>query len=174
MTGDAVLSKNIVLTGMMGSGKSSVAASLAKLLPDFELVELDAVIENREKISINDIFELRGETYFRTVETDIIKELSSRGKLIISLGGGAFLKEENRQLLKANSFSVYLSATVETLYNRLKNDESRPLLKSTDLYSRIECLLNLRREIYELADFEVKTDGKAIDIVASEILRNYK
>jgi len=163
----------IALTGMMGCGKTTVAKELAAILSDFKRVEMDEIIEQRENMSINDIFAQKGEGHFRKVEAQLLKELCALDKLIISMGGGAFLSEENRQCLSDKAISIYLSADEKTIFERVKNDKSRPLLNTGSLEKRIKELLELRAEIYQKADAEVKTDNKDIKQIAKEILEIY-
>lgn len=166
--------KIIALTGMMGCGKTTTAAELARLLPDFQRVEMDEIIEQHEKMSINEIFAQKGEAYFRTVESQLLKDLCGKQKLIISMGGGAFLSEENRQQLAKKTISIYLSACAETVYERVKEDKSRPLLNSKNPEKKIKEILKQRTPIYEKADVEVKTDNKSVSEIASEIMEIYK
>ena len=164
---------NIVLTGMMGSGKSSVAKELAKCLPEFNLVELDDEIEKCENLKISEIFEQKGEEYFRTQETLLLKKYAKNENQIISLGGGAFIKDENRQVLK-DDFTVYLSAASETIFSRIKNDNSRPLLKNNVSITKIQEIINKRESFYKLAKYEIKTDNKTTEQIAKEITEKYE
>ena len=94
--------KNIVLTGMPGSGKSTIAKVLQEKMPNFKLVEIDLEIEKQENCTISEIFKTKGEKHFRQKETETIKTLANTENLIISLGGGSFDSEENRKILKNN------------------------------------------------------------------------
>ena len=168
------MSNNIVLTGMMGAGKSSVAVELVSLLPSYRLVELDSEIEKNQCLTINEIFEKKGENYFREIESSLLKKFLTEKNLVISLGGGAFLSEVNRAEIKLNAFSVYLETSIETIFSRIKNDDSRPLLKSNDVLSKIREILELRKPLYELADCKVTTDDRNVSEIAQEILERYK
>ena len=166
--------KNIALTGMMGCGKSSVAKELKNLLYGFEHVEMDEEIEKKEKLSIREIFEQRSEQYFREVESALVRELSDRNNLIISMGGGAFLKEENRKIFLKNAFCVYLKTSSNLIFERVKNDNTRPLLNVSNLKEKIG-ELNLNREkFYKFAHIEIITDNKTTKEIAEEILEKYK
>ena len=162
--------KNIALTGMMGCGKSTVAKELKKFLPEFNYVDLDLEIEKKENKTINEIFEDNGETYFRNIESQLLEEISNRGNQIIALGGGAFLSEQNRKKLSLNSISVYLETSVITIYDRIKDDTSRPLLKTENVKDKIAELLNNRELTYKLADFTVSTENKTPKNIAKDIL----
>lgn len=164
----------IALTGMMGCGKTTTAAELARLLPEFQRIEMDEIIELRENMSINEIFAQKGETHFRNAEAKLLDELCTRDNLIISMGGGAFLSEKNRKSIEHKAISIYLSAKADTIFERVKNDKKRPLLKSDNPKQHIEKLLQQRTKTYQKADVEVKTDNKSTEQIAQEILEIYK
>lgn len=168
------MKKNIVLVGMMGSGKTTVANLLKERLRGFELVDIDSIITALEGRSINEIFEKDGELYFREIEKNIIKEFSSMFNQIISTGGGACKDKTNLFNLKRNSIIFYLSASAEDLYNRVKNDTSRPLLQTDNPESVMENLLKERETNYKLADFEIETAKKSFDTIVEEIREKYK
>ena len=134
--------------------------------------DTDVVITDRHG-RISDIFEYYGEAHFRSLETEIVRELSGRDGLVISTGGGLVLKPENSELLKQNGKIFFMRASFETLLKRVRADETRPLLKNTG--KTAEALGNLlaqRTPVYEhVADYIVDTDGKSVDEVAEEIVR---
>ncbi len=164
----------IALTGMMGCGKTTVANELATLMPDFTRIEMDEIIVQREEMTINDIFAKKGELYFRNQEIALLKELCENKNLIISMGGGAFLSEENRCCLKEKALSFYLKTDEKTLCERLKHDKSRPLLKSDNLEKRIKEILDIRSAAYEKADVQIETSTKPAKQIAKEIMEVYK
>ncbi len=174
MSNNEAKRKNIVLVGMMGCGKTSVSAELQKFFPDFALVEMDSELEERAGMKITEIFQIHGEEHFRIAEKQLVTEISTESSQIISTGGGVFLSEENRALLNENSLTVYLSADSETIYERVKTDNSRPLLKSDDPKARISELLAERTPYYKLAHTEISTVGKNVRAIAEEILEKYK
>ncbi len=161
---------NIVLCGMMGSGKTTVGGALARKTGR-ACVDTDEYIVARHG-KISDIFAERGEAYFRTLETEAVKELSQRDGLVLATGGGLVLKEENVRLLKRNAKIFFLSASCQTLFDRLKEDTSRPLLKDKDKLSEtLTRLLSERTPRYlAAADEVVQTDGKSAERIAEEIL----
>lgn len=161
---------NIVLTGIMGSGKTTIGKELSKLT-GFDFIDTDAIIEQEQNIKISEIFEKYGEKYFRVLESELIKKMFLKENSIISLGGGTFCSQDNINILKKIGFTIYLKASIETILNRLsKNDiEKRPLLK--DLNNFIN-LLNKREIYYNQSDLIINTDNKSIDEIVNEILAN--
>ena len=160
--------KNIVLVGFMGTGKSVVGKRLAvKLNRDF--VELDELIEKKENMPIKDIFEKKGEPYFRQVEKEVVKEASQRKNIVISAGGGAIIDEENFKNLKNSGTIICLKASPETILRRTKDLKTRPLLNVSDQKKQIEELLKKREIYYNKADLSIETDNLSVDEVVSKI-----
>ena len=136
---------NVIFTGFMGAGKTTVGKELVK--KGFELIDTDAYIEACERMSISDIFAQKGEDYFRQAETKALKTLLVQDKqFVISCGGGMPLREENRKLLKKLGMVVYLRIQPETVLARLKGDTTRPLLKGDDSGERVRTLMKQRAE----------------------------
>lgn len=161
--------KNIYLIGFMGAGKSSVSRTMAEL-SDLEEVDMDAAIVSREGMSIPQIFEKKGEAYFRKAETEVLKELAGKQGMIVSCGGGTVLKEENREIMKESGEVVFLSAKPETIFERVKNGRNRPLLNGHMNVEYIRGLLEERMPYYELAKTkEIITDGRSPQKIAKEI-----
>lgn len=153
----------------MGTGKSVVGKKLAaKLHKDF--VELDDMIEIKEKMPIKDIFEKKGEPYFRLVEKEVVQKASQRNNIVISAGGGAIIDEENFKNLKNSGTIICLKASPETILKRTKNLKTRPLLNVADPKSQIEKLLKKRESCYNKADFSIETDSLNIDEVILKII----
>ena len=166
---------NFVLCGMMGSGKTTVGKSLAKLLA-CEQLDTDDVISARHG-KISDIFLQYGEEYFRTLERGLAQELSGRDKLVISTGGGFVLNEKNATLLRKNGKIIFLRARLETLELRLSADENRPLLHSSNepLKEKLSRLIVERYPIYEsVADCVVDVEAKSAEEIAKEIILRVK
>lgn len=164
-----VPSKNIVLIGFMGTGKSTVGKILAKKMSR-ALVDIDHRIEEREKRKISEIFEKEGEEYFRRLEKEMIRDTASHSGQVITTGGGAVLDAENFAALKSSGFLVALTASPETIYQRVKDTRHRPLLKSPDLMAEIRRLLEIRMPVYKKADLCFTSDGKSGAQVAEQIL----
>lgn len=161
---------NIVLCGMMGVGKSSTGIEVANLT-GLRWVDTDSVITTRHG-RISDLFEYYGEEHFRSLETEVVREIADEDGLVISTGGGLVLKQENNALLKQKGKIFFLRASFQTLLERVRADETRPLLKDANKMSaKLEELLNERTPIYDhVADFTVDTDGKTPSEVAREIV----
>ncbi len=162
--------KNLALIGMMGCGKTTVAAELLKLLPDAVLVDVDNEIEKTSGKKISDIFLKFGEAHFRMLENQKIKKIFSDNNQIISLGGGAFENAENRKIIIENSNVVYLKTSAEEIHSRIKNEFHRPLLAKNSSVERISDIMLQRESNYQKADYVIVTDGKEPAEVAKEIL----
>lgn len=162
----------VVIIGFMGSGKSVVGRKLAKELK-IEYVDMDTKIEEIEKRSITDIFKEDGESYFRNVETKLLKDLTTEDDIIISTGGGIVSKNENIDILKNEQNVILLDASVSTIKKNVSNEiNKRPLLKeSKDVEETIKTLLSERIDKYNKAsNIKINVDSKNIDEVVSEIL----
>lgn len=161
--------RNIILVGFMGTGKSAVGKLLAKKL-NRDFVESDEMIETREKMPIKDIFEKKGEPYFRLVEKEVVKEASSRKNIVISAGGGAIVDEDNLKNLKNSGIIICLKASPETILKRTKDLKTRPLLNVPDPKKKIGELLKKREPYYNKADFSVETDELNPEQVVKKIM----
>ena len=163
--------KNILLIGFMGTGKSTISRRLHKLLKMRE-VDTDAIIVEREGMSISDIFAEKGEEAFRNMETDLLRELKKERNLIISCGGGMALRDENAAIMKEAGTVVWLTAKPETILKRVEHDDRRPLLRGNKNVPFIENLLNQRYPKYKAAaDLKVKTDDRSIQSICEEIIK---
>lgn len=160
--------KTIVLTGMMGSGKTTIGKLLAEKL-NLPVFDIDTIIEQQENLSIPEIFSSKGESYFRKVERNIIKNTFQNSDMIISLGGGAFENNEIRQFLLKNSTIIYLKTSPEIIFERIKNNTSRPLLCGNMSIEKINKIIETRRENYESASYTITTDNKTPKEVVQEI-----
>lgn len=168
----------VLLVGPPGSGKSSVGRELAKLL-QWQFVDLDDVIEKRCGRSVQKIFAERGEPEFRRLETQTLEQLSTEGiaQTIIATGGGIIATKGNFELMKQIGRVICLTATVQSLAARLRDDATRPLLNrdgaATDaeaaLTNRLTKLLDERQQFYDLPDMKVSTDGKPPVDIANKI-----
>lgn len=161
--------KNIILTGFMGTGKTTIGKELAKRL-HLKLVDIDEEIETAQKMTITDIFRIYGEQYFRDIETTMIKKFSREKNIIISTGGGAVLRDENIEALKENGIIFCLNASTETILERTSHSEDRPLLKVENPKEKINELLAYRRPFYEKAGIMIETDGTPPLKIVKEIM----
>lgn len=164
------MKKNIILIGMMGSGKTTIGAALSEKLSDFQYIDIDNEIEKATQKKISEIFLQHGEPYFRMLETDKIKKFCTGEKRIISAGGGAFENEENRKIMLNNGNVIYLKASPEEIYNRIKNEVHRPLLKKNFSIEKIEFIMKNREKNYKKAHFTINTTAKTPQVIVEEIL----
>lgn len=161
---------NIFLIGFMGVGKSTVSDYLSKILASPQ-VEMDQVIVNKEHMSINKIFEEYGEEYFRNCETNLLIELQKKNNQIVSCGGGVAMREINVREMKKNGRIVLLTASPETILERVKDSDERPLLRGRKNTEYISELMEIRRPKYRAAaDIIVDTDHKNVEEIAEEIV----
>ena len=166
--------KNIFLIGFMGVGKSSVADKLCERL-GMTLVEMDEEIVRQQDMAISDIFDEYGEKYFRRLETDLLREIAAKERQVVSCGGGAVLKDKNVEIMKSSGTIVLLTAEPETIYDRVKDDSSRPLLNGNMSIAYICELMEERQERYEeAADIIVSTDNKEIEAIVDKICRKLR
>ena len=166
----------ISLCGFMGCGKSSVGRTLSSLL-GCRLTDLDECVEEAAGKSITEIFTSSGEAGFRALELQTLGRVieGCGGELsVLSLGGGTLTSEECREMIRKNTFCVYLRATADTLEENLKGGtDQRPMLRGGNLRERIEELLAQRASVYEgCADMITDTDGRSDEDIAREIARD--
>lgn len=162
---------NIILIGFMGAGKTTISDYLSTMFA-MNIVEMDQVIEDREEMSIQDIFATYGEEYFRELETNLLIEMQSRKNTVISCGGGVAMRERNVAEMKKNGRVVLLTASPETIYERVKDSNNRPVLNGRKNVQGISELMEQRREKYEAAaDIVVNTDGKTVLQVCEEMIQ---
>lgn len=161
---------NIVLIGFMGCGKSTISSALNKTY-GMDIIEMDQVIVEREGMSISEIFEVHGEAYFRNLETELLRELQHRKGVVISCGGGVPMREENVIEMKKNGKVFLLTATPETILERVKSSHDRPLLENNKNVDFISDLMEKRRAKYEAAaDMIIETDNKSEAEICEEIM----
>lgn len=165
---------NIYLVGPMGSGKTSIGQRLAREL-GLEFCDCDHELEEHTGASINLIFDVEGEEGFRQRETAMLRELSGRCGVVLATGGGAILREENRDLLKGTGLVVYLQTTVQQQLNRLRRDRSRPLLQTEDREQKLNDLARQRDPLYEsVADLVFPARNRGLDAAARALAANIR
>lgn len=162
---------NIFLIGFMGAGKSTIARCLQKEL-SMELVEMDERIVKEQGMSINDIFEQKGEAGFRDIESQLVIDLGNQEKSIVSCGGGVVVRPENVENMKKSGKIIFLTATPETILDRVKDGTDRPLLNGHMNVEYISEMMSKRLDLYEAAaDYKVATDNKTIGEICTEIIK---
>lgn len=162
--------KNIILIGFMGCGKTTVGIRLSYRIRKV-LEDTDKRIEREQGRTISEIFEAEGEPYFRDLETKLLQKLiQEKYQRIISTGGGLPVREENRKLLRELGTVIYLRIKPETVYQRLKNDKTRPLLQCEDPLAKIRELMEQRMPLYEeAAHIVIDVDDKDMETVLTSI-----
>ena len=163
--------QNIFLIGFMGAGKSTIARWLHRQ-KGMRLIEMDEMIARQEKMSISRIFEIKGEEYFRKLETELLESLGEQENTVVSCGGGAAMRQCNVDAMRKSGKIVYLSASPQTIYGRVKNNHDRPLLEGNMNVGYIAKLMEQRLPKYQAAaDLTVETDGRRAEDICGEILR---
>ena len=164
----------MVLIGYMGSGKSTLGCAVSYPLQQC-FIDTDKWIEQKEGLTVSEIFATRGGAYFRQKETDCLKAmLLERAPRVLALGGGTPLRAENRELIKKLGFTVYLKAEPDTIYERLKDDTTRPLLQCDNPREKIRLMIAERDPIYrEAADFILRVDDWDLRRLVNELQEAY-
>ena len=164
--------KNIVLLGMMGSGKSTIGYLLSnKINSDF--YDIDKIIEEEEGLKITKIFENKGENYFRKIEEKICLKILKLNKKIISLGGGSFLNNKIREEIQNNHVSFWLNWNTSTIIRRIKKNKNRPILKGMS-ENEINKLIIKRKKIYEKAHLKINCENLSKNEIINKIIELYE
>lgn len=146
------------MVGMMGAGKTAIGTQVARLL-QVPFVDSDDEIVRAASRSIAEIFEREGEAFFRAKESQIIARLLQGAPCVLSTGGGAFLSDGNRAMIRSASVSVWLRADLDLLWNRVRHKTTRPLLRTPDPRATLAALYAARTPVYALADVVVEADA---------------
>ena len=166
------MNKSLILTGMMGVGKSTVGKQLSKKL-GYKFIDMDNLIEKKENMTITKIFRVKGENYFRKIEENLTLNTLKDKKVVISLGGGAFLNPRIRKEVLKTTISFWLNVSIKSLLLRVSRNKKRPLIegnykkKMTDIYSK-------RKDTYKLANYKIDCDNLKKFEVAKKILKLYE
>ncbi|OGA41289.1 MAG: shikimate kinase [Betaproteobacteria bacterium RIFCSPLOWO2_12_FULL_68_19] len=161
---------NIYLVGMMGAGKTTVGRLLARRLK-LRFIDSDRELERRCGVKIPLIFDIEGEAGFRAREAQVLAELTALDGVVLGTGGGVVLSEDNRRRLAARGTVVYLRATPEDLYERVRHDRNRPLLATADPLARLRELHAERDPLYrDVADLVVDTGKQTVLALARELI----
>lgn len=160
---------NIILIGFSGCGKTTVGKKLSELM-NLGFSDTDLCIEQEAKMPITEIFEKFGEEHFRRLEAEVIKKTTSLGGVVIATGGGCIKSDDNMAVFAETGVIVYLKCKAEKIYENVKDDDSRPLLKADDKLKKISELLNIRIPLYEkYAEITVDITDCAIDEAACKV-----
>lgn len=163
-------SGNLILVGMMGSGKTTMGRNLAKHLRK-EFVDSDEEIQHRTGVTIPHIFDVEGEAGFRLRESAAIADLVGRENIVLATGGGAVLAEQNRELLKQCGIVIYLKASVHDLWQRTRHDRNRPLLQTSDPHAKLTELFQQRDPLYQqVADIVIHSGKQSVHTLMLHLL----
>lgn len=165
------MGNHVIMTGFMGAGKTTVGKALARK-QQIPFLDTDQLIEKKAGMTISRIFETQGEEAFRKMETSVLEDLLKRDdRTVISVGGGLPLRDENRELLWKLGTVVYLQVKPETVLERLKGDNTRPMLQGGEAGERVRSLLAYRTPLYQKgANLVVDVDDKTVSKIAEEII----
>ena len=167
------MKKNLVLTGMMGVGKSSVGEDLSRKL-NTGFKDIDKIIETKHSLSISDIFEEKGEKFFREIEEKETLIHLKDENIVIALGGGAFMNEKIRENIKKFSVSFWLDLNNKQVFQRISANKKRPLLSNKSTEKDVEKIYEERKDIYSLADYKINCNLKNKNEIVKEILKIYE
>ena len=167
------MKKNLVLLGMMTVGKTTLGKIVAKNL-GLSFIDTDEHIERKNSMTIKEIFEKKGEKFFRLEEKKEIYKILKKNECVISLGGGAFIDKTLRNNILKNSISIWLDLSVSLLNKRIKWNQKRPLLKKTDNFEIIRDIYVKRKNIYKMANHKILCDNLTKKSIASKIETIYE
>ena len=167
------MKKNLVLLGMMGVGKTTLGKIVAKK-QSLKFIDTDLNIEKKCSMKIAEIFEKKGEDFFRLWEEKEVLESLKKSKCVIALGGGAFMNKTVRDKILKDSISVWLDINLETLHKRIKWNKKRPLLDKKNNQKKINKLYTERKNIYKLANHKIVCDNLSKEDVANKIIIFYE
>ena len=174
MVNEMSMDYNIMLVGFMGVGKTTISAELSKVL-HLQEIDMDSYITEYEGLSISEMFSEYGEEYFRNVESDCLIEIQKRKGRVVSCGGGIVMRDENIRYMKDGGVIVLLTATPQSIYERVKDSTDRPILNGNMNIEFIKQLMEKRNDRYQaVADITVATDGREVRDIVEEIVGKLK
>jgi shikimate kinase len=166
--------KIIAIVGLMGVGKTTVGTKLSKKLGHY-FIDSDHEIEDRERKTIPEIFAENGEEYFRSLEEKIIKEIALRDEeIVLSIGGGGFMSEKTREILKEKAITIWLDAPIQEILRRVGNKNNRPLLQNKNKRLVLEELAKKRHPTYAEADLKFETANSNREVLINKIISKIK
>lgn len=163
---------NITFCGMMGSGKSLIGKKFAKII-DFNFIDTDSFIEKKTGKSINQIFSESGEIFFRELEENYISKILHKKNYVFSLGGGVMNNVNLRNIIKKNSYNIYLEVEINILSKRLEYSKNRPLINIINIKKKLNKLITERENYYKEADLKIKNNKKISDTI-NELKNNFQ
>ena len=167
------MKKNLVLVGMMASGKTTIGKLVAKV-KDLEFVDTDKGIEKKNSMTIYEIFRKKGEKFFREEEKkEVLKNLEKKN-CIIAVGGGSFVNKSIREYILKNAISFWLDVDIKTLNKRIKWNKKRPLLNKINNMKKLNNLYTERKKIYKLADHKIECDQLTKENIVKKIISLYE
>ncbi len=167
------MKKNLVLLGMMAVGKTTLGKIVAKK-QELKFIDIDASIEKKNSMTINEIFKKKGEKFFRMEEEKEVLKSLKKNNCVIALGGGAFMNKTVRENILKNAISIWLSVDIKTLNQRIKWNQKRPLLKEENNQKKITELYAERKDIYKLANHQIACDKLSKKNIAEKIIALYE
>ncbi len=167
------MKKSLVLTGMMGVGKSTLGKVLSLKL-NSKFIDVDKLIEKREKMSIQNIFKAKDEKYFREIEEKITLEVLDTFPAVIALGGGAFINRNIRDKVLKRSISFWLDSNINTLLKRMSNKKKRPLIDKESPKAELIKLYAKRKDAYKMADHKIDCSKYTKNEIIKQILKAYE
>lgn len=166
---DVLGDRTLVFVGLMGAGKSVIGKMTASAMK-IPFVDSDQEIERVSRMSISDLFDAYGEAEFRALEERVIRRLLQEGPMILSTGGGAFINERTRSIIKRRGLSVWLRADLDILWERVRKRSHRPLLHTADPRGTLSALLDARYPVYGEADLVVQSRDVSKEKIVGEVL----
>ena len=167
------MKKNLVLLGMMAVGKTTLGKIVAKK-QELKFIDIDASIEKKNSMTIKEIFQKKGEKFFRMEEEKEVLKSLEKNNCIIALGGGAFMNKTVRENILKNAISIWLNVDIKTLNQRVKWNQKRPLLKEENNQKKITELYAERKNIYKLANHQIACDKLSKKNIAEKIIALYE
>ena len=167
------MKKNLTLTGMMGVGKSTIGKAVSKGL-SMQFIDIDKIIEKKLKLTIQKIFEKKGERFFREIEEKVTLEEIKKKNRIISLGGGAFMNAKIRSCVILNTKSFWLHLDTNLLEKRLVNAKKRPLLNNKNIRIDLEKIYKERKTTYSLANHKINCNNLTTNLITKKIIFLYE
>ena len=167
------MKKNLTLTGMMGVGKSTIGKAISREI-SMRFIDIDKIIEKKLKLTIQEIFEKKGEAFFREFEEKVTLEEIKKKNNVISLGGGAFMNRKIRDCVISDTKSFWLDLDVDVLEKRLVDSQKRPLLINKNIRLDLEKIYIERKDTYSLANYKIDCNNLTVSLIVKKIITLYE